>query len=177
MSSMGVSYSKIEECMGVIPTRLVDKALQRNLELWHYRDLKSSRGLVCKRQFEVKDAGIMGAGLFARINIRREAPVGEYLGKYVMQSLILQGEPEVGDGYLADTGVKNKTGTHTWCIDAAEMGNETRFINTTSEPEKVNCKMWLSKDRRRARVYIYTTRRIKAGEQLFMDYGKNYKIN
>ena len=63
----------------------------------------------------------------------------------------------------------------TYCIDAHEMGNFTRFFNHLCEPNMISIRM-LNRhhDFRFPHLAFFTTRDILPGEELGFDYGDGF---
>jgi SET domain-containing protein len=97
-----------------------------------------------------------GKGLFAEEDIPKGACVIEYTGRLVSEE-----EAERDGGKYLFTVAKNKT------IDGNIPSNTARYINHSCRP---NCEAIGPS----GRVFIFSTRRIKAGEELTYDYGKEY---
>jgi hypothetical protein len=97
-----------------------------------------------------------GLGLFAASEIPKGACVIEYEGV----ELSREQEQTSRSKYLFEIHAR-KT------IDGAPRWNTARYINHSCRP---NCEPNIYK----GRVYIHTRRRIKPGEELNYDYGKNY---
>jgi len=97
-----------------------------------------------------------GLGLFAEQDI----PKGACLIEYVGPQLTKEQEDKSKSKYLFEIHSR-KT------IDGAPRWNTARYINHSCRP---NCEPNIHK----ARVYIHTKRKIKAGEELNYDYGTNY---
>ena len=97
-----------------------------------------------------------GLGLFAESEIPKGACIIEYVGV----ELTKQQEDASRSKYLFEIHAR-KT------IDGAPRWNTARYINHSCRP---NCEPNIHK----ARVYIHARRRIKPGEELNYDYGKNY---
>jgi uncharacterized protein len=97
-----------------------------------------------------------GLGLFTRALIPRGALVVEYTGR------LLPAEEAYrrGGRYLFEVNSK-------WIIDGKGRENISRYINHSCTP---NCEPRT----RGRRVLIYAIRRIRAGEELSYDYGKEY---
>ncbi len=101
--------------------------------------------------------GINGLGLFATVPIKK----GDCIIEYVGDILATQEEVnKVGGQYLFEVS-RNKT------INGAVRSNTARYINHACKP---NCEVEIKK----TRVFIYAKRNIKAGEELFYDYGKEF---
>ena len=112
----------------------------------------------------VKKSKIRGAGLglFANMDFPADAVLGEYWG--------------------VRTTTKPANGRYTWrvdtddgpvYIDAAQNDCPLRFVNgakTERQHERINCKTYTSHG---ALLYV-TTRAVKAGEELIIDYGPYY---
>lgn len=97
-----------------------------------------------------------GLGLFAESEIPKGACIIEYVGVQLTKAQ----EDASRSKYLFEITAR-KT------IDGAPRWNTARYINHSCRP---NCEPNIYK----ARVYIHARRRIKAGEELNYDYGKNY---
>ena len=97
-----------------------------------------------------------GKGLFAEEDIPKGACIIEYIGKPVDQK---KAEKDRGR-YLFEV-EKNLT------IDGNIPENIARYINHSCRP---NCEAIGPK----GRVFIFSRRRIKAGEELSYDYGEEY---
>ncbi|KAG0645584.1 Enhancer of zeste [Hyphodiscus hymeniophilus] len=62
-----------------------------------------------------------------------------------------------------------------WCIDAARLGNKTRFINhAESEQNGLNCEAKIFLVNGEHRIKFVALRDIKAGEELLFNYGKKF---
>jgi uncharacterized protein len=97
-----------------------------------------------------------GLGLYAEQEIPKGACILEYVGK-----LLAPGEESTSRSkYLFEVSAR-KT------IDGAPRWNTARYINHSCRP---NCEPNIYK----GRVFIHARRRIKAGEELAYNYGKNY---
>ncbi len=97
-----------------------------------------------------------GKGLFAEEPIPKGACIIEYTGKLVTK----EQEERMSGKYLFSVG-RNLT------IDGNIPSNRARYINHSCAP---NCEA----DGPRGKVFILSLRRIKAGEELTYDYGKEY---
>lgn len=110
--------------------------------------------------FIVKQSRIQGQGAFATGAIAAEVCLTEYSGVRVS-------DEEAGRRYDDETMNRHHTFLFSIgpniSIDGRDGGNDSRFINHSCEP---NCEAQQDGDR----VYIYTLRAIKAGEELFYDY-------
>ncbi len=97
-----------------------------------------------------------GLGLYAESEIPKGACVIEYIGV----QLTPEQEEKSRSRYLFEIHSR-KT------IDGAPRWNTARYINHSCRP---NCEPNIYK----GRVFIHALRRIKPGEELSYDYGKNY---
>jgi hypothetical protein len=115
----------------------------------------------CIDDVEVRESRVHGAGLFARRSLPPGARVGTYEGRRYAPSQAHDREWDDRLTYLF--GLSDGT-----LIDAAEGGNATRHINHSCEP---NCQASEeSDDAGELHIVIRTRRRIRAGEELFIDY-------
>lgn len=114
-----------------------------------------------EKLYVVRWSKIHGRGVFAATDIPKGTRIVEYKGKRISYKLACRLYPDV-DGKP----------THTFLfeidddtvIDAAQGGNAARWINHSCEP---NCEA-VEED---GRIYIESTRKIKAGEELGYNYG------
>jgi len=110
-----------------------------------------------------------GLGLFARHDI----PVGECVGEYTGELITRQEEALRQDinerrelsNYFYDTCAQNLT------IDASAMGNHTRFINHSCDPNVEARSLIVEGVPRR---FMVTTKRILRDQELFLHYGEVY---
>lgn len=92
----------------------------------------------------------MGKGVFANQTIPSESIIGEYLGRLYPYVFVI---PEIGE------------------VTANQFGNLTRFVNHHCDPN-VTARMGMY-GKRQVVLYV-ANQEIKAGEQLFVDYGSVY---
>src|SRR5262245_54344542 len=97
-----------------------------------------------------------GLGLYTESEIPKNSCVIEYTGKPISE----EEEEKSRSRYLFEISAR-KT------IDGAPRSNTARYINHSCRP---NCEPNIYK----GRIYIHARRRIKPGEELNYDYGKNY---
>ena len=97
-----------------------------------------------------------GLGLFADENIKKGERVIEYTGKILSS----KEADERGGKYLFEVNSK-KT------IDGSGRENKARYINHSCRP---NCEIEIEK----GKVFVYSKKNIKEGEELSYDYGKEY---
>lgn len=97
-----------------------------------------------------------GLGLFAESEIPKGACIIEYVGVEISK----EQEEKANSKYLFEINAR-KT------IDGTPRWNTARYINHSCRP---NCEPNIHK----ARVFIHALRKIKPGEELNYNYGKNY---
>ncbi|MEZ5956321.1 MAG: SET domain-containing protein [Hyphomonadaceae bacterium] len=97
-----------------------------------------------------------GLGLFADSEIPKNSCIIEYIGPQITK----EQEAKSRSKYLFEIHAR-KT------IDGAPRWNTARYINHSCRP---NCEPNIHK----GRVFIHAKRKIKPGEELNYDYGKNY---
>ena len=97
-----------------------------------------------------------GCGLFAEEDIPPRHFIIEYWGKLVPNKIA----DKVGGRYLFDL-------VNGYTILGETRKNIARYANHACRP---NAEVRVAKNR----VYIYSTKRIKAGDQITYDYGKEY---
>jgi uncharacterized protein len=108
-------------------------------------------------KFKLRTArGISGKGIFALEDIPRGKRIIEYIGR----SVPVERQETITGRYLFVTGRKKM-------IDGNIKENIARFINHSCRP---NCEA----DGPSGKVFIYSKRKIKAGEELTYDYGEEY---
>jgi hypothetical protein len=110
---------------------------------------------------EVRSSGVHGKGVFATADLPRGTRLIEYVGELLSWKKAQKRHPH-----------NPAEPNHTFffhiddqlVIDAAVGGNDARWINHACDP---NCEA----DEEEGRIYIKTLRKIKAGSELFYDYG------
>jgi SET domain-containing protein len=108
-----------------------------------------------KQSYAVKRAAT-GLGLFAVVDILARKRIIEYVGP-----LISNQELEVRFGKYF-FGVNTK-----WSIDGSARSNTARYLNHSCRP---NAEAFVTG----RRVWVWSKRKIKAGEEITIDYGKEY---
>ena len=106
--------------------------------------------------YEVKRTNT-GLGLFATRPIPKGKRIIEYFGPYMPNDEV----EKSGRKYFF--GVNSK-----WSIDGSPRENVARYINHSCRP---NAEAFVSQ---RKRVWIWSRRSIKPGEEITYDYGKEY---
>ena len=113
------------------------------------------------RRIQTRRSGVHGKGVFALTDIAEGETLIEYIGEVITWKEALRRHPH-----------DPKDPNHTFyfhmdedhVIDAKHGGNSSRWINHSCQP---NCEA----DEEGGRVFIKALRNIKAGEELFYDYG------
>lgn len=115
--------------------------------------------------FIVRRSGIQGKGAFAVRRIRKGQRVIEYTGKRITQEEVdaMYDDSEMDRHHTFLFSVDENT-----TIDAAQGGNESRFINHSCDP---NCEAVDEE----GRIYIEAIKNIQPGVELTYDY--NYELD
>jgi SET domain-containing protein len=108
-----------------------------------------------KQSYAVKRAAT-GLGLFTVADIPARKRIIEYVGPLISNQEV---EMRVGKYFF---GVNTK-----WSIDGSARSNTARYINHSCKP---NAEAFISG----RRVWVWSKRKIKAGEEITIDYGKEY---
>ncbi|MBV8500517.1 MAG: SET domain-containing protein-lysine N-methyltransferase [Paucibacter sp.] len=113
------------------------------------------------RRIQVRSSGVHGKGVYAVVDI----PAGDILIEYTGERI---SNEEAQDRHPHDPKQPNHTFYFSLengeVIDALYGGNSSRWINHSCDP---NCEA----DETDNRVFIKALRDLKAGEELFYDYG------
>ncbi|XP_046344023.1 histone-lysine N-methyltransferase EHMT2-like isoform X4 [Haliotis rufescens] len=126
-------------------------------------------GITCRLQL-VRTTG-RGWGVKTLTDIPQGTFICEYIGELISDS---EADRREDDSYLFD--LDNKDG-ETYCIDARKYGNISRFINHLCEPNVVPVKVFVDhQDLRFPRICFFSSREIKAHEELGFDYGEKFWI-
>lgn len=117
-----------------------------------------------ENHFEIKKSTIpeVGLGLFSKCRIARGVTIGYYTGK-VLTDEEVEEEPYISSVYLLWVCKDH------WIYGEGEGANYTRYINHSNDPnlELITSFRWKT-------ARFKTLRSIKAGEELFFDYGNDY---
>ncbi len=113
------------------------------------------------RRIQTRKSGVHGRGVFALADLAEGENLIQYIGEVIAWKEALRRHPH-----------DPKDPNHTFyfhmdekhVIDAKVGGNSSRWINHSCKP---NCEA----DEEKGRVFIKALRNIKAGEELFYDYG------
>jgi SET domain-containing protein len=114
-----------------------------------------------QKLYLVKASRIHGKGVYAAVNIARGTLIIEYKGQRIDWETALErhphdpAQPNHTFYFSLDTGD---------VIDANVRGNSARWINHSCAP---NCEA----REQDGQVFIHAKRKLKAGEELFYDYG------
>ncbi|KAK6195050.1 hypothetical protein SNE40_000564 [Patella caerulea] len=112
-----------------------------------------------------------GWGVRALTDIPKGSFICEYIGELISDC---EADRREDDSYLFD--LDNKDG-ETYCIDARKYGNIARFINHLCEPNVIPVKVFVEhQDLRFPRICFFSSRDIKAHEELGFDYGEKFWI-
>jgi SET domain-containing protein len=108
-----------------------------------------------RRPYKIKRA-VTGLGLFATEPIPKGTRIVEYTGPLIPNEEV---EKRNGKYFF---GVNSK-----WSIDGSLRSNVARYINHSCRP---NAEAFISG----RRVWIWSARKIRAGEEIAYDYGEEY---
>ncbi len=125
---------------------------------------KSATPAARKPKILVKTSRIHGRGVYAARRIAKGERIIEYKGERISWKEADRRPPSDPDDPNHTFFFSLSDGKHV--IDAAVGGNAARWINHSCNP---NCET--EEDDEALRVYIHALRDIKAGEELFYDYG------
>lgn len=119
-----------------------------------------------KRYWTVRSSSIHNRGIFARCDIPYDAPIIEYVGEKITKAeSARRGEALVEKSKKTGcAAVYVFTLNQKYDIDGAKGSNPARYINHSCAP---NCEAFII----RGRIWIYSLREIKAGEELTYNYG------
>jgi uncharacterized protein len=101
-----------------------------------------------------------GLGLFATAPIRKKQPIVEYSGRRIPTSEAHKRERTRGARYMFEL-------SRQWTLDGSARSNLARYVNHACRP---NTEAYSS----RGRLMFRATRAIKTGEEITLDYGKEY---
>lgn len=93
--------------------------------------------------------------------------VTEYIGELILEPTTLSRDEisrYLGRGYLFQI-------NETFSVDGIKAGNESRFINHSSEP---NCHARIRLVNGEHRIGIFAHQRIEPGDEIFLNYGKKF---
>ena len=136
---------------------------QRWLGKWHAKDRQE--GYVADVSVRWIDDTV-GYGVFAERDLPALTFVGQYTG-ILRQWYMTKGNHNAYCFHYPTPLWKLRT----FMIDAMDGGNETRFVNHGDAP---NCEPAIQLDRGLLHVFFRTTKTVAYGDQLLLDYGKDY---
>ncbi|CAN9512740.1 unnamed protein product [Ophioblennius macclurei] len=111
----------------------------------------------------------MGWGVKAVQDVPQGTFVCEYVGEIISDA---EADKRENDSFLFT--LDNKVGD-VHCIDARLFGNIGRFINHLCEPNLLAVRVFtMHQDLRFPRIAFFSSRNIKAGDQIGFDYGDHY---
>lgn len=111
----------------------------------------------------------MGWGVRAMQDIPQGTFICEYVGEIITDA---EADKRENDSFLFT--LDNKVGD-IHCIDARLFGNIGRFINHLCEPNLLAVRVFtMHQDLRFPRIAFFSSRPIKAGDQIGLDYGDHY---
>lgn len=111
----------------------------------------------------------MGWGVRAMQDIPQGAFICEYVGEIITDA---EADKRENDSFLFT--LDNKVGD-VHCIDARLFGNIGRFINHLCEPNLLAVRVFtMHQDLRFPRIAFFSSRPIRAGDQIGFDYGDHY---
>ncbi|MCC5815726.1 MAG: SET domain-containing protein-lysine N-methyltransferase [Leptospira sp.] len=120
-----------------------------------------------EQNFEIKQSKIpgIGQGLFTKVNLKKGDNIGYYTGK------ILTDDQAESNRYVESKYLLWICKDH-WIYGEGKLAGYTRYINHSSKPniELVTSVRWKT-------ARFRALKSIKAGEELFFDYGPEYWEN
>lgn len=122
----------------------------------------------------VKKTLKLGFGLFAKYPVKKGTYIGPYTGEVILYNEEDSQFDLLDDSYffescLGEFGDKRCR----LIIDSKKVGNVTRFINHSCDPN-LRAFHVLGDNMQVPIIALFTSRPIRAGEQLFLDYTKSY---
>lgn len=113
----------------------------------------------------------VGFGLFTAEPVKK----GDFLSEYTGEVISYNEAERRGVGYDAKYSSFLFDLNKEWIIDAARMGNKTRYINhAETEADGVNCTAKILLANGEHRIEFRASRDIKIGEEVFFNYGKKF---
>ncbi|KAH7628268.1 hypothetical protein B0T09DRAFT_268277 [Sordaria sp. MPI-SDFR-AT-0083] len=129
-----------------------------------------------KKWLEIRHTGSAdkGYGIFVKSTGRYEIPQGSYLGHYVGE--IIPGPPktkgkDADNRYLYELQVGLEWDADRPLVDASKMGNWTRFMNSSCDPNVGERIMQIGKVRV---IAFFANKMLKSGDELCIYYGDDY---
>ena len=113
-----------------------------------------------KKDYVVKRSAIARYGVFAERDYSKGEYIVEYKGKKMLNSDVNSDENKGNHRYIIE--LNNK-----WCLDGNIKNNPAKFINHSCVPNSE----YMTTGRR---VLIHAIKKIKKGEEITVNYGKEY---
>jgi [histone H3]-lysine27 N-trimethyltransferase EZH2 len=117
-----------------------------------------------KKHLLLAESEVSGWGMFTKDDIEKGELISEYCGELISEK---EGERR-GKIYDAMSRSYLFSLTKEFDVDAARKGNKIRFANNSDKP---NCEIKLMNVIGDKKIGVYADKKIKAGEELFIDYG------
>ncbi len=121
----------------------------------------ASKPVASGRRIQVRNSGVHGKGMYAVVDIPAGETLIEYMGERISNEEAQERHPHDPKQPNHTFYFSLETGE---VIDANYGGNSSRWINHSCDP---NCEA----DEVDGRIFIKSLRDLKAGEELFYDYG------
>lgn len=114
---------------------------------------------------KVRESNIHGKGVFAVKDISKGKKIIEYTGERISWKVAVDRHPHdpTQPNHTFYFGLEDGS-----TIDAKFGGNEAMWINHSCKP---NCQSLEEDAGKKTKVFLYAKKNIKAGEELFYDYG------
>ncbi|KAF2905274.1 hypothetical protein ILUMI_00894 [Ignelater luminosus] len=123
------------------------------------------------QRFQLFKTETKGWGIRTLRNIAKGTYVCEYIGEVIADT---EADRREDDSYIFDLDNKD---SESFCIDAKQYGNFTRFINHSCEPNLIPIRVFIEHhDLRFPRIAFFANRDITAEEELSFDYGERFWI-
>ncbi|KAK4221281.1 hypothetical protein QBC38DRAFT_326215, partial [Podospora fimiseda] len=131
-----------------------------------YVNFKATHLTPAETKIHLKETRTLGVGVFVRPgqHIARGDYIGEYIGK-------LKPPAKNNGPYVWSLNNEPRRKMRKLYIDAGDMGNWTRFVNHACRP---NVDVLLVQAGKVRMVLFRAAKSIRAGQQLFINYGRDY---
>lgn len=121
----------------------------------------------------LKPAQSKGLGVFADENLMEDQFIVEYIGEVVSQQQLVgrmakYERSKSKHSYIMSAKCETLTGKKTMIVDATKMGNISRFINHSCDP---NCYVQIWETFGYNRIAVFAKQKIQKGEELTYNYG------
>ncbi|TCD71011.1 hypothetical protein EIP91_000509 [Steccherinum ochraceum] len=123
----------------------------------------------CSKLVEVKESA-HGLGLFVQEKVKARDLIVEYLGEMIFEATCSSRDEVAkyrGRNYVFELNAE-------FSLDGLTAGNESRFINHSSDRNKVNCSVAIKLVNGDHRIGVFATKNISSGSELFLDYGPHF---